>query len=417
MTAPPLSILSIDEAFVRRRMAEVRSRLVYIAPGVTKTVAEGLIEASRRQDVSLTVVVDPDEDVYRIGYGDPDGLKLLHEAIDGGALRIMKLPGLRIGLLVADDSLLFWAPTPRAVEAERTEHQPNALMLAVDVPQSRSKVLLPDPGGDVAGDATTLDAEEVSSVLAKLAENPPAPFDLARKTRVFSTRFQFVECEVRGAEWTSRRIRLSSLLLNADLPDELHDILDTQIRPYRAAADLKLEVPLAVDGRPAFERDGSRMRVLAAQSDIMHQWEATRARYLRNVKGFGWLIRRDQLAAFRAEVQVFEETLRAWVDAFKEYHEKSEDEFLDSIVKPLQGRLSRAVNPRRLERLDLREEVKRGLDGMRVIPPAVRIVVKDVSWESSRDAEFMNAFREAVPDEEAQGWIEEFYAAREREER
>jgi hypothetical protein len=50
---------------------------------------------------------------------------------------------------------------------------------------------------------------------------------------------------------------------------------------------------------------------------------------------------------------------------------------------------------------------------MRVIPPHVRIVTKDVSWESTRDEEFTEALRDAVPAVELEGWFYEFTAARE----
>lgn len=72
--------------------------------------------------------------------------------------------------------------------------------------------------------------EQVDKTVEVLKQNPPAPFDLARETRVFSTKFQYVEFELRGAAWTSREIKLSSLLLNPDVPDELQDLFETRIR-------------------------------------------------------------------------------------------------------------------------------------------------------------------------------------------
>ena len=53
------------------------------------------------------------------------------------------------------------------------------------------------------------------------------------------------------------------------------------------------------------------------------------------------------------------------------------------------------------------------MERMRVADPVVRIVLKNVSWESSRDAEFTNALRQAFPEDELVGWIEEFTAAKE----
>jgi len=73
--------------------------------------------------------------------------------------------------------------------------------------------------------------EQVAKTVAALKENPPAPFDLSVKTRVFSTKFQFVEFELRGAAWTTREIKVSSLLLNPDVPEELQELFETLTTP------------------------------------------------------------------------------------------------------------------------------------------------------------------------------------------
>jgi hypothetical protein len=45
----------------------------------------------------------------------------------------------------------------------------------------------------------------------------------------------------------------------------------------------------------------------------------------------------------------------------------------------------------------------------------VRIVFKDVAWESSRDDEFLAALEAALPAEELKGWFEEFAVVRQRQ--
>ena len=61
---------------------------------------------------------------------------------------------------------------------------------------------------------------------------------------MFSTTFQFVETELQGAEWTMGRIKVSSLLLNSDLPDSLPDVLETQIRPYGTKGHVTIQIRL-----------------------------------------------------------------------------------------------------------------------------------------------------------------------------
>ncbi len=46
--------------------------------------------------------------------------------------------------------------------------------------------------------------------------------------------------------------------------------------------------------------------------------------------------------------------------------------------------------------------------------PEVRIVTKNVSWESSRDSEFKRELKNAFGEQELLGWFEEFTAVKEK---
>jgi len=213
---------------------------------------------------------------------------------------------------------------------------------------------------------------------------------------------------------TGRKIKLSNLLLNADLPEALQDILETRVQPFQTAADIAFDIPRLIDGEPAYKKDGSRMMEAAKQVDIVKGWARIRDRYLTQIKGFGWLIRKDRLNQFNAEVAEYEICLATWVKAFRDHVEAEEEELVDSIVSSISGRVGRSQNPDLFREVDLKEEVKSGLARMRVIEPKVRIVLKNVSWESSRDQEFNEALVNAFSKEELKGWFKEFTAARQR---
>lgn len=391
-------------------------RVVYVSPGVGQATTEALVDAIKLGRVAVTVIIDADEDACRIGYGDHKALAALHEATRNLQFPLRQQQGIRIGLLVSDDDLVIWAPTARSVEAERKPEQPNAIVLKGPAVDKVEAAVGSDQSSVLASQAeigrTALRPQHLAQTVQKLNDNPPAPFDLSQKTHVFSTRFQFVEFEVRGAEWTERRIKLSSLVLNADLPEALQDILETRIHPFHSAADTAFAIPLVVNGEKAFRADGSRLVVAAKQADIAKEWVRIRDRYLKPVKGFGWLIQRDRLEKFKAEIEAYEECLKAWVDAFRNHVRADEDNLIDSIVSSISARIERATNRDRQEGLNLKAEVAKGLQRIRVIDPKVRIVLKNVSWESSRDNEFNAALKQAFTQEELQGWFEEFTAAK-----
>jgi len=82
-------------------------RLVFVAPGVQLKVACALADAMDMITLeSLHIVLDVDSEVSRLGYGDMAGLELLQTAAAQHGLTVHHHPGIRIGLLIADDTRL-----------------------------------------------------------------------------------------------------------------------------------------------------------------------------------------------------------------------------------------------------------------------------------------------------------------------
>ena len=67
--------------------------------------------------------------------------------------------------------------------------------------------------------------DRVQETLDGLAKNPPIPVDLARITRVFSTKLQFAEFTVKGAKFSKRELKVSNDYMNADIQGELKRIV------------------------------------------------------------------------------------------------------------------------------------------------------------------------------------------------
>jgi hypothetical protein len=406
-----------DETLVAQ-IASARRRLVFVAPGVTTGVALALETACGRDSLAVTIILDSDEDAYRVGFGDPDGLAKLHLFAKNHSVPLRRQPGLRIGLVVADDVVIIWSPTPKAVEANRRENEPNGIVLHGDVAAALDNAVGGGTSDTLPGDAEigtkALRPEDTERMVQELRDNPPAPFDLSQKTRVFSTRFQFVEVEVQGAEWTQRKITISSLLLNADLPEDIQDILETQIRPYQTSTDTAIDVQSLVLGQLAYNSDGQPILVPTRQADLASAWKQITARYLFHLKGFGWLIRKTDLAAFRSSADGYTKVLKSWVDKFREKMQQDENRLVSEIAQLIRSRVERSTRQLQFKPLDLEKEVRKGIARMRVIEPKVRIVTKEVSWESTRDQEFTQALRSALKAEELAGWFEEFTAAKQR---
>ena len=104
------------------RLAElVRSAqqaVCYAGPGIQLDLAQAMVEvAGRVGKEMLTVSLDFDDRVMRMGYGNVDAVKLL---LDAG-IAVQSSPGLRTALVVVDNEGYIFTPTALYLEAEPTD--------------------------------------------------------------------------------------------------------------------------------------------------------------------------------------------------------------------------------------------------------------------------------------------------------
>lgn len=166
--------------------------------------------------------------------------------------------------MLVDDQTLVWSPTPRSVESApsssgTTDLAPNGLMLGTNPGMQIARAVCAegtetDPRAAEIGTAAVTPAQ-VDEVAIALTNNPPIPVDLARVTRVFSTKLQFVELKVTRAKLSQQQISLSSSLLNADASEHLRGLLESKLKAFSELKDREVDVPLFVQGKEAFDNE------------------------------------------------------------------------------------------------------------------------------------------------------------------
>jgi hypothetical protein len=123
--------------------------------------------------LSLTVILDADAEVYRMGYGDPKALEIIRKASIETMFELREQPGVRIGVVISDDRTMVYAPVSRNVEAGSTaEEKPNAIML-----EGHSTERLAEAAGTADGETEVgligMEPERVAQMEADLRTNPP----------------------------------------------------------------------------------------------------------------------------------------------------------------------------------------------------------------------------------------------------
>jgi len=76
------TFVPVDDAALISLVQAATKRIVFIAPGLTLVVAQALGQRIKEMDkLDITVVLDPDEEVCRIGYGELAALELLQKLV------------------------------------------------------------------------------------------------------------------------------------------------------------------------------------------------------------------------------------------------------------------------------------------------------------------------------------------------
>jgi hypothetical protein len=223
MRTKPLFV-SLDSSCLAREISLAQRSVCYAAPGILKEPADALAALSRAFGPELiTVCLDFDERVMRMGFGTLDAVKTLREA----GIEVRSTPGLRTGLVIIDDQGYIFTPTALYLEAdERSAQAPNAMRLSKDQVTEALARLSPAAKAIAIAFAKTEDerkrireqAVEVQSVKVadaefatvrqRLDEAPPVQFDVARQVRVFNAYLQYVELKLSGAAIQRHRLAI-----------------------------------------------------------------------------------------------------------------------------------------------------------------------------------------------------------------
>jgi hypothetical protein len=145
MSASTPTVTKIDDAALISIIRKVQRRLVFIAPGTTLNVAKAIQEQWQQLgSQSVNVILDVDPEVCRLGYGTLDALKLLQETATQLGVFVHHQPGIRIGLVIADDTTLIFAPIPLLIEAGPTSSPPDPASASLPIEVGSSQPNYPN---------------------------------------------------------------------------------------------------------------------------------------------------------------------------------------------------------------------------------------------------------------------------------
>ncbi len=425
---------AIDDNALIGLIRSAQKRIVFIAPGLHKKVAEALGKRFQEVDkLDVTVVIDPDEEVCRIGYGEEEGLRLVNEYANKNFIGLRSQPGLRVGVLLVDEQTLIWSPTPRSVEAPPSSDaqqeslfvatpapSPNGLMLGSNPAQQLAKAVAAEGSNSNPNDAeigkSAVTPEQVQHTLDELKKNPPIDVDLARVTRVFSTKLQFVEFEVKGAKLSTTQLSVPSKLLNADAKGELQDLIQSRLRAFADLKGEEVEVPAYVNGEPALDKAQKPIMEKVSEASLQRLRNDIEKRYLYDITGFGRLIAKDEKGDFEARVNAYKTQVLAHSEGLRKLIEQQANQIIDEAVDLVMERAKRSGAGKLPDPNQIREALHKGLMKAKEDVPTIKLVFKDVTYEQTQSKDFRQRLENSLPATKRKqlgNWSEHFDAARE----
>jgi hypothetical protein len=385
-SSQPYALVSLPDIELEAQIRCAKRRLVVIAPGLSESVARAIVDQwPTLGPNAVQVVLDPDPEVCRLGLGDLAALKMLHDTAERIGGRIHQQQGLRVGVVVTDETTTVYSPTPRLIEAggKRGERL-NALRF--DTP------ILDPTATTTDSDLRNIDLHpepmtptDVLTTAQDLNANPPVKFDLARKVRVFNARFEFVEFELHGLFLSRKRVSIPSDLMGLAKDPKAQKLLRSSFQ--------------LIDENSEVSGD----RVTRLKQFIVKE-------YLINLPGYGTIILRSNKGEFQVAVKALERYVHRFQRRLKKKLQEAIDAnrelltsaLLPSVAKNPPARWKRFLgeHPRDQEvehmlRSELTDAFGHSDDVFQSMN--VKAIFKGVTYESLSDPEFMRIAGQAIP--------------------
>jgi hypothetical protein len=388
----------IEDSQLIATINRTAARLVFAGPGISLPVAQALASKWRQLGRNtVSVILDVDPTVCRLGYGTLEGLEELQKAAAAIGALVCHQPGLRIGIVVSDQTTLIYTPTPLLIEqaCQEPDH-PNGVILS-GLPGELAKELGIGPDGEaerqIGGDPVP--AEKLQALAEDLKANPPVPFDISRPLMVFNSQVEFVEFNLEKIQLQRQEIPIPQNVMGL-AASNIHSLFRLEVGKELLALKEKLE---------------EKKREIEKQ-------------FTRPMRGFGGsIIRRSQKDQFLAAVTELETALESFRETvrrqFREVADSNKTKLVNTLLPALKNHppedcrqfAGRSDEDEKLSKWlagelhDAFKKVAKVADDMRV---TVRF--KGVTYECLKNPEFIERAREAFPNLQLH---EEFTAARE----
>lgn len=400
----------VNDDVLVNAIKKASSKIVYIAPGVSKAVASALGNRIGSLGVlSMTIIVDNDPEVYRLGYGDTEGLDHIKKLSDEYMLELRQQPGVRIGILITDEITLVYSPTPHLIEAGSTQNdKPNAIIIpsaAETIEQACATAVgtLPE---DAEIGKSVVKAEELEAMKKDLEDTPPKQYSVARIERVFNSRIQYVELKLNKYKLSSMIAPIPADLMGLQDNEEIRNRWRNAFKMFDSTDSLKVNIPARDEkGDTRCNENNEAVTIQYDEVAIQRDRKKIEEDFLYKIPNYDVVIFRSRRTAFDMAIDVFNMKLDDYHEALKQKIDDSIKTTIKKLVAVLLPLVKNNIPARYLkssftpDKIDdeeleamLTEDLKDHFGDVTDISlPVIKLKFKDVSYETIHDPGFRMA--------------------------
>ena len=231
---------------IAEKISDARRSVCYAAPSIQLPPAKAIVDVAQKiSREMLTVCLDLDEQVMRMGYGNIEAVKKIRDA----QISIRSISKIRIGILIIDQYGFIFSPTAQLLEAESKKNALNAMRLskkqasealarlspetktiALELAETEDeRIRISKQPIDIAVPVKSreIEADTIKKIDDRLNEAPPDPFDVTRMVRIYSSYVQYAKFSLVGTEIERKKIVIPPRIQNYGVTKELENRLHT----------------------------------------------------------------------------------------------------------------------------------------------------------------------------------------------
>ncbi len=388
------------ETLTTTKMAELvgmaQCAVCFAGPGLQDPLANALSSKGAEIGADLiTVCVDFDERVFRMGFGTLAAVEVLRKS----GIEVTSAPGLRMGLLIVDDVGYTFTPTALLLEGESAGSKGMNEMRLLPAQAKEAMARLSPAAKAVAivlakteqerqtirdivveSEPALIKDEAFAAVSKAIASAPLVKFDVTRQVRVYSALLQYVTVNLKNASIDRKRIGIPASILKLGGTDGLQGRLKSTFDLIEKSSALssgpltKLVEELRRNFTPSIG-NGDRVMLKSAKAKF-----------------------EERVTVIRSELEAYQARLEDTIEAELKKSKEAIIAFYEPVAK---------ANPpdaaHGLFGSDVREWLKHELE--KTFPTARSLVskmtlevdYKDVTFETLQSLKFLEAVRSAFP--------------------